>query len=91
MFSKTSTRASRSALSTRSGKLRQRSPECQPGHGLPLGKHLSDQLKVVARMIGARNALGTKRQVFLVSLGGFDLHDNLIENQPVLIGRSARR
>lgn len=30
-------------------------------------------------------ALGSKRQVFLVSLGGFDLHDRLVEEQPTLL------
>ncbi|MES2949369.1 MAG: DUF1501 domain-containing protein [Pseudomonadota bacterium] len=53
----------------------------------PTGNSLADQLKLVARLIGARNALGAKRQVFMVSLGGFDLHDNLISQQPVLLGR----
>jgi uncharacterized protein (DUF1501 family) len=57
------------------------------GTAFPTGNSLSDQMKIVARMIGARNALGTKRQVFLVSLGGFDLHDNLIEIQPLLLGK----
>ena len=33
------------------------------------------QLKTVAQLIASRGALGSKRQVFLVSLGGFDLHD----------------
>ena len=47
--------------------------------------NLSDQLKLVARLIAARNTLGNKRQVFLVSIGGFDLHDNLIANQPGLL------
>jgi len=46
---------------------------------------LAAQLKIVARLIGARTALGNRRQVFMVSLGGFDLHDNLIENQPGLL------
>ncbi len=53
----------------------------------PSGNALADQLKIVARTIAARNALGNKRQVFLVSLGGFDLHDNLIELQPALLGK----
>ena len=35
----------------------------------------------------ARTSLGSKRQVFMVSLGGFDLHDNLIAQQPVLMQR----
>ena len=47
--------------------------------------NLSDQLKLVARLIAARNTLGNKRQVFLVSIGGFDLHDNLIAQQPALL------
>ncbi len=53
----------------------------------PTGNPLADQLKIVARLIGARNALGNKRQVFMVSLGGFDLHDNLVANQPGLLRR----
>ncbi len=53
----------------------------------PAGNPLAEQLRVVARVIAARQALGTRRQVFLVSLGGFDLHDNLIETQPVLLRR----
>ncbi len=57
------------------------------GTVFPTGNSLADQLKLVARLIGARNGLGAKRQVFLVSLGGFDLHDNLITQQPVLMGR----
>ena len=53
----------------------------------PTGNTLADQLKVVARVIGARSALGTKRQVFLVSIGGFDLHDNLISQHPGVLGK----
>ena len=39
---------------------------------------LASQLKMAARLIAARGSLSTKRQVFFVSLGGFDLHDNLL-------------
>lgn len=53
----------------------------------PSGNSLADQLKMVARLIGARNSLGTKRQVFMVSIGGFDLHDNLISQHPTLLGK----
>ena len=53
----------------------------------PAGNSLADQLKTVARLIGARGSLGTKRQVFFVSIGGFDLHDNLIANHPALLGK----
>lgn len=37
---------------------------------------LAQQLQTVARIIGARTTLGAKRQVFFVSIGGFDTHDN---------------
>jgi uncharacterized protein (DUF1501 family) len=43
----------------------------------PSGNNLADQLKTVAQLIGARSSLGAKRQVFMVTLGGFDLHDYL--------------
>jgi uncharacterized protein (DUF1501 family) len=45
---------------------------------------LASQLRVVARMIAQRNVLGAKRQIFFVSLGGFDTHDNQLVNQPAL-------
>jgi uncharacterized protein (DUF1501 family) len=43
----------------------------------PTGNSLADQLKLVARLISARSSLGAQRQVFMVSLGGFDTHDYL--------------
>lgn len=43
----------------------------------PVGSTLANQLKTVAQLIGARASLGAKRQVFMVSLSGFDLHDYL--------------
>ncbi|RYF72995.1 MAG: DUF1501 domain-containing protein [Comamonadaceae bacterium] len=46
---------------------------------------LGNQLAMVARLIRGRSQLGAKRQVFFVSMGGFDLHDNLIANQPNLM------
>jgi uncharacterized protein (DUF1501 family) len=49
------------------------------------GNSLALQLRMVARMIAARNALGTKRQVYFVSLGGFDLHDFLPQQHPGLL------
>ncbi|HYF41795.1 MAG TPA: DUF1501 domain-containing protein, partial [Ramlibacter sp.] len=53
----------------------------------PAGNPLADQLRTVARLIAGRNALGARRQVFFVSMGGFDLHDNLIAQQPTLMQR----
>jgi len=53
----------------------------------PAENPLADQLKMVARLIAGRSSLGAKRQVFFVSLGGFDLHDNLITQQAALLGK----
>ena len=51
----------------------------------PTGNGLADQLKLVARMIAASPTLGTKRQVFFVSMGGFDLHDSMLKDHPLLM------
>jgi uncharacterized protein (DUF1501 family) len=51
----------------------------------PAGNSLGDQLRMVARMIAARGATGAKRQVFFVSLGGFDTHDSLATAHPALM------
>jgi len=47
------------------------------------------QLQMVAKMIAARSSLGAKRQVFFVSLGGFDLHDFLPDQHPGLLSNVA--
>ncbi|QNK74507.1 DUF1501 domain-containing protein [Variovorax sp. PAMC28562] len=47
--------------------------------------NLGNQLAMVARLIRGRATTGAKRQVFMVSTGGFDLHDNLINNQAPLL------
>ena len=52
----------------------------------PTGNNLSDQMKIVARMISVSAELGAKRQVFFVSLGGFDMHDDLAADHPVQMG-----
>ncbi|MCU7372518.1 DUF1501 domain-containing protein [Paucibacter sp. O1-1] len=48
---------------------------------------LATQLQMVARLIAARASLGVSRQVFFVSLGGFDNHDLLPTQHPLLLGR----
>ena len=50
---------------------------------------LAMQLQMVAKMIAGRTTLDVKRQVFMVSLGGFDTHDFLPQNHPVLLGQVA--
>jgi len=52
---------------------------------------LAQQLQVVARMIDASSAtgVGAKRQVFFVSIGGFDSHDLQNRNNSDLMARLA--
>ena len=50
----------------------------------PDGNPLADALKMIAQVISARSALSAKRQIFFVSLGGFDTHDNMLADQPGL-------
>jgi uncharacterized protein (DUF1501 family) len=51
------------------------------------GNPLANQLKIVARLIGARAALGMRRQVYFVSLGGVDNHNLLMQDHPNLMTR----
>jgi uncharacterized protein (DUF1501 family) len=51
--------------------------------------NLAIQLKVVAQMISVSQQLGAKRQVFFVSMGGFDVHDGVNTRQPILLGALA--
>jgi uncharacterized protein (DUF1501 family) len=50
---------------------------------------LALQLLTVARCIAARQTLGVSRQVFFVSLGGFDLHDRMLPDHPRLLEQVA--
>jgi uncharacterized protein (DUF1501 family) len=51
------------------------------------GNPLASQLKIVARLIGAHSALSVRRQVFFVSIGGFDNHNLLMQDHPRLMQR----
>jgi uncharacterized protein (DUF1501 family) len=59
----------------------------QPSTGNAQQNGLAQQLQTVVRVIAARNAIGTKRQVFFVSMGGFDTHDGQNMNQADLLAR----
>lgn len=50
---------------------------------------LAVQLRAIARMIASGPALGMNRQVFFVSMGGFDNHDVQNQAQSVLLSRLA--
>jgi uncharacterized protein (DUF1501 family) len=45
---------------------------------------LARQMRMVARLISARQGLGMRRQVFFVGLGGFDHHSSLVRDLPGL-------
>ena len=53
----------------------------------PANNTLADQLRIVARLISVSQELGARRQVFFVSLGGFDTHDSVLTTHPVLMTR----
>jgi uncharacterized protein (DUF1501 family) len=46
---------------------------------------LGDQLRMVARLVYARNLLGLHRQIFFVQLGGFDTHSGQLTAQGGLL------
>jgi uncharacterized protein (DUF1501 family) len=48
---------------------------------------LGDQLEMVARLISARSLLGMHRQIFFVSLGGFDTHSAQLTTQEGLLAQ----
>jgi uncharacterized protein (DUF1501 family) len=51
----------------------------------PTGNTLSDQLKIVARLIAG----GLKTRVYLVSIGGFDTHSNQVDSSNTTAGTHA--
>ncbi len=42
---------------------------------------LGAQMKMIAKTIGARQVLGQRRQIFFVTVGGWDHHDEVLANQ----------
>jgi uncharacterized protein (DUF1501 family) len=63
------------------------SPYIPPSTGNAATNGLAVQLQTVARIMAARGGLGAQRQVFFVSMGGFDTHDNQNRAQADLLAR----
>ncbi len=63
-----------------------------PLTGTRSANSLAQQLQVVARMIdaGLRGQTGVRRQIFFVSMGGFDTHDNQNRSHADLMARLAQ-
>jgi len=53
----------------------------------PAANGLAQQLRTVARIISASSTLGATRQIFFVSMGGFDTHDNENRSHADLMAR----
>jgi uncharacterized protein (DUF1501 family) len=53
------------------------------------GSSIAQQLLAVARMIEARSATGISRQIFFVSQGGYDTHNNQLATQQNLLAQLA--
>ena len=49
----------------------------------------AEKLRMVAQLIAARSGLGHRRQIFFVAQGGYDFHDNLLDNQALRLGELA--
>jgi uncharacterized protein (DUF1501 family) len=48
---------------------------------------IATQLRQAAKLIAARDTFGVKRQIFFVSLGGFDTHANQLDTQANLLAQ----
>jgi len=59
-------------------------PLSQTGEGGGV-TYLASQLRMILRMIHARNALGMKRQIFFAAIGGFDTHDAQLTDHDALL------
>ena len=51
--------------------------------------NLLQQLRMVAQIISKHSAIGARRQVFMVSIGGFDTHANQNRDESILMQRVA--
>ncbi|WP_412971446.1 hypothetical protein [Glaciecola sp. MF2-115] len=51
----------------------------------PSNNSLADELKMVADLISVQSALSQQRQLFFVSLGGWDTHDAQVTAHPQLL------
>lgn len=67
--------------------VQQVTPYTNPNNGQLANNSLATQLRTVARIIAGQSTLGAHRQVFFVSIGGFDTHDNQLSGQADLMAR----
>ncbi|MEX1119018.1 MAG: DUF1501 domain-containing protein [Terrimicrobiaceae bacterium] len=58
-----------------------------PGNVTFPNTQIGNSFRMVARTIAGRSVLGAQRQTFFVQLGGWDHHDEVIDNQQVMLGQ----
>jgi len=56
---------------------------------VPEENSLASKLSMVAQLIAAQQTLGMRRQIFYVTMSGYDVHDNQGEDHPVLFEQLA--
>jgi uncharacterized protein (DUF1501 family) len=60
-------------------------PDLPAGATFPADNWLAEQLRMVAKTIAGRTALGAKRQTFFVEVDGWDHHDDVLANQGTML------
>lgn len=57
-----------------------------PADTFSIGNPVAQDLKMIASTIGMQGTLGFERQIFFLNFGGWDHHDDLIDNHGGMIG-----
>ncbi len=57
---------------------------------VPSGNNLASNLAMIARVASANGRLGARRQIFFVQLGGWDHHDEVLNNQVNMLATVSR-
>jgi uncharacterized protein (DUF1501 family) len=52
---------------------------------IPAGNSLASNLAMIAKIIAANGKFGARRQIFFVQLGGWDHHDEVLNNQLTML------
>jgi uncharacterized protein (DUF1501 family) len=52
---------------------------------VPSGNSLANSLAMIAKIIAANGKFGAKRQIFFVQIGGWDHHDEVVNNQLTML------
>tara|TARA_R110002110_G_scaffold415561_2_gene650957 strand:- start:188730 stop:190070 length:1341 start_codon:yes stop_codon:yes gene_type:complete len=57
-----------------------------PGIASPFSEdYFAQSLRQIARIIAVRDTLGVKRQTFFITVGGWDHHDEVLQNQAAML------